>query len=144
MRTIKWIRNLVLGMAIIFGVQGSALAAQAIATVGTNTSAANVFYTGGVGGNLNIMTNNAFLRNAGTSESLERKARFQPRFMLNARAARSNATPPVASGMSAFGSRTLAAAFPKMRTWSPCAATQLASGASTLARNIGTTRIPRA
>ncbi len=62
MKTIKWIRNLILGMAIIFGVQGSALAAQAIATVGTNTSAANVFYTGGVGGNLNIMTNNAFLR----------------------------------------------------------------------------------
>ena len=62
MKSIKWIRNLILGMAIIFGVQSSVYAIQSVATVGTNTSAANVFYTGGVGGNLNIMTNNAFLR----------------------------------------------------------------------------------
>ncbi len=62
MRTIKWIRNLVLGMAIICGVQSTAFAVQAIATVGPNTSAPNVFYAGGAGGVLNIATNNAFLR----------------------------------------------------------------------------------
>lgn len=49
-------------MAIIFGVQSSAFAVQAIATVGPNTAAPNVFYAGGLGGNLNLFTNNAFLR----------------------------------------------------------------------------------
>jgi hypothetical protein len=62
MKTIIWIRNIVLGLAIIFGVQSSAYAVQSIATVGPNTSAPNVFYGGGLGGVLNIATNNAFLR----------------------------------------------------------------------------------
>jgi hypothetical protein len=35
---------------------------QAAATVGPNTPAANVFFAGGVGGNFNLFTNNAFLR----------------------------------------------------------------------------------
>lgn len=62
MKAVNFIRNLVLGLAIIFGVQASAYAVTAIATVGTNTSAPNVFYAGGLNGNLNIVTNNAFLR----------------------------------------------------------------------------------
>jgi len=62
MKTIKWIRNLFLGIAIVFVAQVSASAVQAVATVGPNTSAPNVFYAGGLAGNLNIGTNNAFLR----------------------------------------------------------------------------------
>jgi hypothetical protein len=62
MKTIKWIRNLVLGMALVFVVQSSAYAVTAIATVGTNSPAPNVFYAGGVAGNFNLGTNNAFLR----------------------------------------------------------------------------------
>jgi len=49
-------------MAIVFGLQNAAYAVQAVATVGTNTPAPNVFYAGGLNGNLNIVTNNAFLR----------------------------------------------------------------------------------
>jgi len=62
MKAVKWIRNLFLGIAIVFGAQASAYAVQAVATVGPNTSAPNVFYTGGLAGNLNIFTNNAFIR----------------------------------------------------------------------------------
>ncbi len=62
MTTMKWIRNMVLGMAMVLGVQTAAFAITAIATVGTNSSAPNVFYAGGLGGGLNIATNNAFLR----------------------------------------------------------------------------------
>ena len=47
---------------MIFAVQSSAYAVTAIATVGTNNGAPNVFYAGGVAGNFNLGTNNAYLR----------------------------------------------------------------------------------
>jgi hypothetical protein len=62
MKTMKWLRNLVLGLALVCAAQSAAYAVQAVATVGTNNSAPNVVYMGGLNGNLNIVTNNAFLR----------------------------------------------------------------------------------
>ena len=61
MKTMSWIRNFILGMALVLGVQSSVYAIQSVATVGTNTPAFNVFYAGGLNGGLNIFTNNAFL-----------------------------------------------------------------------------------
>jgi hypothetical protein len=62
MKTVKWLRNFILGMVLVFGAQSAAYAVQAVATVGPNTPAPNVFFAGGPGGNLVIATNNAFLR----------------------------------------------------------------------------------
>jgi hypothetical protein len=59
---IKWIRNFVLGMVLVFGAHSSIYAIQSVATVGTNVPAPNIFYGGGLNGALNIASNNSFLR----------------------------------------------------------------------------------
>ena len=62
MKSLRLLLNLTLSIMIIVGAQTIAHAAVAIATVGTNTSASNVFYTGGCNGNFNLGTQNAFIR----------------------------------------------------------------------------------
>ncbi|HEX8367235.1 MAG TPA: hypothetical protein VF604_01590 [Pyrinomonadaceae bacterium] len=54
--------NLTLCLMIVIGVHSNAEASVAIATVGPNTSAPNVFYSGGCNGNFTLATNNAFIR----------------------------------------------------------------------------------
>ena len=62
MKTLSWVRNFILGLMILFGGQNAVFAIQSVAAVGTNTPAQNVFYAGGLNGNLNIVSNNSFLR----------------------------------------------------------------------------------
>lgn len=62
MKPVSLLLNLTMCLMIIVGIHSNAQAATAIATVGPNTSVANVFYSGGCNGNLNITTNNAFIR----------------------------------------------------------------------------------
>jgi hypothetical protein len=62
MKVLSLLLNLTLCLMIVVGVHSNASAITAIATVGTNTSAPNVFYTGGCGGNFTLTTNNAFIR----------------------------------------------------------------------------------
>ena len=65
MKTIKWIRNLILGTAILFAVQSSAYAAESVADVGANTSNRNAAYNGGLNGIFMFGTNDAYLRSKG-------------------------------------------------------------------------------
>jgi hypothetical protein len=62
MKSLRLLLNLTLSIMIIAGAQTIARASVAIATVGPNTSAPNVFYTGGCNGNFNLGTQNAFIR----------------------------------------------------------------------------------
>jgi hypothetical protein len=62
MKAMSLLLSLTLCLMIIIGVQSNAHGATAIATVGTNTPAPNVFFSGGCNGNFLIQTNNAFIR----------------------------------------------------------------------------------
>lgn len=62
MKTVSLLVKLTLCLTIFVGVHSKAEAINAIATVGPNTAAPNVFYTGGCNGNFNLGTNNAFIR----------------------------------------------------------------------------------
>ena len=62
MKVLSLLLNLTLCLMIVVGVHSNASAITAIATVGTNTSAPNVFYTGGCNGNFTLAANNAFIR----------------------------------------------------------------------------------
>lgn len=62
MKSLRLLLNLTLSLMFIVGAQTIARASVAIATVGPNTSASNVFYTGGCNGNFNLGTQNAFIR----------------------------------------------------------------------------------
>lgn len=62
MKVSSLLLNLTLCLMIVIGIHSNAAASTAIATVGPNTSAANVFYTGGCNGNFTLAANNAFIR----------------------------------------------------------------------------------
>jgi hypothetical protein len=62
MKAISLLLKLTLCLMITIGIQPNAHAVTAIATVGPNSPAANVFFSGGCNGNLIIQTNNAFIR----------------------------------------------------------------------------------
>jgi hypothetical protein len=61
-KSVSLLLNLTLCLTIIVGAYSNASAVSAIATVGPNTLAPNVFYTGGCNGNFNLGTQNAFIR----------------------------------------------------------------------------------
>jgi hypothetical protein len=62
MKTISLLFKLTLCLTIFVGIHSNVKAISAIATVGPNTSAPNVFYSGGCNGNFTLATNNAFIR----------------------------------------------------------------------------------
>lgn len=62
MKTLSLLLKLTLCLMIVFGVHSNADAVTAIATVGPNTSAPNVFFTGACNGTFTLATNNAFIR----------------------------------------------------------------------------------
>jgi hypothetical protein len=62
MKVLSLLLKFTLCLMFIIGVHSNASAISAIATVGPNNSAPNVFYTGGCNGNLTLGTNNAFIR----------------------------------------------------------------------------------
>jgi|GEM_PF-2706305 len=62
MKITSLLLNLTLCLMIIVGVHSNAKAITAIATVGPNTSAPNINFTGGCAGTFMLATNNAFIR----------------------------------------------------------------------------------
>jgi hypothetical protein len=62
MKTISLLLKFTLCLMIVVGVHSSAAAVTSIATVGTNTSAPNINFTGGCAGTFTLATNNAFIR----------------------------------------------------------------------------------
>lgn len=62
MKAISLLLKFTLCLMVVIGVQSNAYGANAIATVGPNTSVPNIFYTGGCNGTLTLATNNAFIR----------------------------------------------------------------------------------
>ncbi len=62
MKAISLLLKLTLCLMIVISVQPNANAVTAIATVGTNTPAPNVFFSGGCNGNFVLQTNDAFIR----------------------------------------------------------------------------------
>jgi hypothetical protein len=62
MKTINLLLKFTLCLAIVIGVHSNAFGANAIATVGPNTSVPNINFTGGCAGTFTLVTNNAFIR----------------------------------------------------------------------------------
>ena len=62
MKKISSLLKLTLYLTIVFGIQSNADGATAIATVGPNTPAQNIFFSGGCNGFFQLQTNNAFIR----------------------------------------------------------------------------------
>ncbi len=62
MKEIKLLLKLALCLMVVVGVQSNADGATAIATVGTNTSAPNITFSGNCNGTFNLQTNDAFIR----------------------------------------------------------------------------------
>jgi hypothetical protein len=62
MKAISLLLKFTLCLMIAIGIQPNAHGATAIATVGTNTPAPNIFFSGGCNGNFVLQTNNAFIR----------------------------------------------------------------------------------